>query len=291
MESHHAHHHPDHHHDGDEPAEEGALAELLDLDAEVLHDYLSSVIDWVAEQAADQPPRRILDLGCGTGTGSLALLGRFPGSAVTAVDASVPMLDHLRNKARELDVASRVRVVQADLDAGWPDTGPVDLVWASNSMHHMADPDRILAQILAALEPLGLLAVAEMDSFPRFLPDDLGFGRPGLEARCQAARDDARGDEMPHLGSDWGPRLAKAGFAVEAERTFVIGLEAPLPAPASRYALLSLQRVRSAIDGRISAEDLAALDTLLDTDGPASILRRNDLAVRTTRTVWLARRP
>src|ERR1700733_11995696 len=100
MESHHAHHHHDHHHDGDEAAEEGALAELLDLDAEVLHDYLSSVIDWVAEQAADQPPRRILDLGCGTGTGSLALLGRFPGSAVTAVDASVPMLDHLRNQAR-----------------------------------------------------------------------------------------------------------------------------------------------------------------------------------------------
>ncbi len=291
MESYHAHHHHDHHHDGDEPAEEEALAELLDLDAEVLHDYLGSVIDWVAGQAADQPPRRILDLGCGTGTGSLALLGRFPGSAVTAVDASGPMLDHLRNKARELDVASRVRVVQADLDAGWPDTGPADLAWASNSMHHMSDPDRVLAQILAALEPPGLLAVAEMDSFPRFLPDDLGFGRPGLEARCHAARDDARGDEMPHLGSDWGPRLAKAGFAVEAERTFVIGLEAPLPAAASRYALLSLQRVRSAIDGLISAEDLAALGTLLDTDGPASILRRDDLTVRTTRTVWLARRP
>jgi len=289
MESHHAHHH-DHQHDGDEPAQ-AVLAELLDLDAEVLHDYLSSVIDWVGELAADQPPRRILDLGCGTGTGSLALLRRFPGSEVTAVDASGPMLDRLRDKACELQVISRVHAVQADLDAGWPDTGPVDLAWASNSMHHMADPDRVLAQILAALEPGGLLAVAEMDSFPRFLPDDPGIGRPGLEERCHAAQDDVRGHEMPHLGSDWGPRLAKAGFAVEAGRTFAIGLEAPLPAPASRYALLSLQRLRSAIDGRISADDLAALDTLLDPDDPASIRQRGDLTVRTARTVWLARRP
>src|SRR4030081_1207937 len=98
MESHHAHHHHDHQHDGDEPAQ-AVLAELLDLDAEVLHAYLSSVIDWVGELAADQPPRRILDLGCGTGTGSLALLRRFSGSEVTAVDASAPMLDRLRDKA------------------------------------------------------------------------------------------------------------------------------------------------------------------------------------------------
>ena len=93
---------------------------------------------------------------------------------------------------------------------------------------------------------------------------------------------------MPHLGSDWGPRLAKAGFTVEARRTFAIDLEAPLPAPASRYAQASLPRLRSAMDGRLSADDLAALDTLLDPDDPASILRRDDLSVRTTRTVWAA---
>jgi SAM-dependent methyltransferase len=287
MESQHAHH-PHDHHGGVEPDE--AAAELLDLDAEVLHDYLTGVVEWVGELAADQPPRRILDLGSGTGTGSLALLRRFPGSQVTAVDASGPLLDHLRKKARERDVASRVRVVQADLDAGWPETGPVDLVWASNSLHHMADPDRVLAQVLAALEPGGLLAVAEMDSFPRFLPDDLGFGRPGLEARCLAARDEARGEEMPYLGSDWGPRLAEAGFAARAKRTFAIDLQPPLPAAAGRYALLSLRRVRSALDGRLSADDLATLDTLLDSGGSASILRRDDLTVRTTRTVWVSRR-
>ncbi|WP_440102618.1 hypothetical protein [Streptosporangium sp. H16] len=37
------------------------------------------------------------------------------------------------------------------------------------------------------------------------------------------------------------------------------------------------------------AEDLAALDRLFDTDGPHGILHRDDLTVRTERTVWAAR--
>ena len=41
----------------------------------------------------------------------------------------------------------------------------------------------------------------------------------------------------------------------------------------------------------MSADDLATLDTLIDSDGPDSVLRRGDLTVRTARTVWIARRP
>jgi hypothetical protein len=97
--------------------------------------------------------------------------------------------------------------------------------------------------------------------------------------------------ELPHLGSDWGPRLSGAGFAVEAARTFDIELTPPLPGSTGRFAQLSLRRLRSGLDGRLSAEDLAALDMLIDDDGPASVLQRDDLTVRATRTVWVARRP
>ena len=41
----------------------------------------------------------------------------------------------------------------------------------------------------------------------------------------------------------------------------------------------------------MSADDLAALDTLIDSDGPDSVLRRDDLTVRTEKAVWAARRP
>jgi SAM-dependent methyltransferase len=284
----HQHHHDHHQHDAAAEDGEAALAELVDLDAEVLHSYLSEVIAWVCELAADMPRRRILDLGTGTGTGALALAQRFEGAEVIAVDVSAPMLDRLRAKARELGVDSQIRAVQADLDAGWPTTGPVDLVWAASSLHHMADPDRVLAGVFAALPAGGLLAVAEMASLPRFLPDEVGRG---LEARCHAALAEGLAHEVPHLGADWGPRLRKAGFAVEAERVFAIDLEPPLPAAAGRYAQASLLRLRSGLDGQLSAADLATLGTLLDGHGPGSVLRRDDLTVRTTRTVWVARRP
>ena len=283
-----------HHHDQHDPAGgsgQASLAELLDLDAEVLHSYLSGVIDWVGELAAVLPPRQILDLGSGTGTGAFALLQRFEGSDVIALDISAPLLHRLRDKARVLGVADRVCTVQADLDAAWPAIDPVDLVWASSSLHHMADPDRVLTGVFAALRPGGLLAVIEIDSFPRFLPDDLGLGRPGLEARCHAALAERQADEVPQLGSDWSARLCQAGFTIEAQRPFAINLTPPLPASAGRYAQASLRRIRSSLNGRMGADDLAALDALIDSDGPDSVLQRDDLTVRTARTVWVVRRP
>ena len=288
METHqHGHHHQDH-----AAAETDAdMAELLDLDAEVTHSHLAEVTAWIRELAADPPPGRILDLGSGTGTGAFALLERFDQAEVIALDVSAEMLERLSGKARVLGVADRIRTVQADLDTAWPAIDAVDLAWASRSLHHLADPDRVLAEVFATLRPGGLLVVAEIASFPRFLPDDLGLGRPGLEARCHALLAERQTAELPHLGSDWGPRLSRAGFTIEAERPFVIDLSAPLPAASGRYAQASLRRIRSAVDGRLSADDLAVLDTLIDSDGPGGVLHRSDLTVRNTRTLWAARRP
>lgn len=267
------------------------MAELLDLDAEVLHDYLSGVTAWIEVLAADVPPRRILDLGAGTGTGTFALLDRFDGAHAVALDLSAQLLHHLRARAHALGLADRVRTVQADLDAAWPEIDTVDLVWASASLHHMADPDRVLTEVFAALRLGGLLVVVELDSFPRFLHDDLDIGRPGLEARGHAALAEWRAADLPELGSDWGSRLSQAGFTIQAERSFAIELSPPLPAATGRYAQASLRRMRANLDGRMSTDDLETLDTLLDSDGPAGLLQRDDLTVRAARTVWVARRP
>jgi SAM-dependent methyltransferase len=267
-----------------------ALADLLDLDAEVLHSYLSEVTAWVHDLAAGRPVGRILDLGSGTGTGAFALADRFPAAEVIAVDRSAEFLARLAGHARQLGLTGRVRTVQADLDAAWPAIGPADLVWASNSVHHTADPDRVLAKVFGALRPGGGLALAEMGALPRFLPDDIGLGEPGLEARCHAALAEAMATEVPHLGDDWAARLVKAGFTIEAERTFAIDLTPPLPAATARYVQATLSRMRSGLDGQMSPGDLATLDALVDGDGPASVLRRDDLTVRGARTVWMARR-
>ena len=265
-------------------------AESLDLDAEVLHSYHAQVFDWVCELTAGFPVRRILDLGTGTGTGALALAERFGHAQVIAVDSAAQLLDRCAAKARERGLAARIRLVQADLNAEWPVEGPVDLAWASKSLHHLTAPADVLARLSRTIRPGGFLAVAEIESFPRFLPDEAAGGGAELEERCHAALAGQIARDLPHLRADWSSLLKQAGFGVEATRTFTIDLEPPLPASAGRYAQASLQRVRQALDGKLSADDLAALDALVE-DGPGSVLRRDDLHVRAATNAWVARRP
>ncbi|NEB80674.1 methyltransferase domain-containing protein [Streptomyces sp. SID14478] len=287
-----AHAHTPHHdgsHSHHEDHDDSGQAEILDLDAEVLAEHIASITAWLPLKAE---PRRIVDLGCGTGAGTFALLERFPEAHVTAVDASAGHLQLLREKACARGVSDRVRTVQADLDADrWPDLGTPDLVWASASMHHMAHPDRALRSVRELLTPGGLFAVVELDGFPRFLPADAPEGRPGLEERAHRATDSFHAEHVPHRGADWGPMLTAAGFDVEDKRTVTVDIEGDRSAAIGRYAHGSLQRIRGAAAPALSPEDLTALDELLDVDGPHSILHRDDLAVRTERSVWAARRP
>ncbi|BBA95669.1 putative methyltransferase [Actinacidiphila reveromycinica] len=284
-----------HHHPGPPPAAPAPAtaglddqAEMLDLDAEVLAEHTAAITAWLPVHGR---PRRILDLGCGTGAGTFALLARFPAAEVTAVDASPAHLDRLREKADALGVADRVRVVRADLDGDWPDLGRPELVWASASLHHMADPDRTLGAVRALLAPGGLLAVVELAGFPRFLPAGAPRERPGLEERLHAALARHHAEHVPHRGADWGRKLAAAGFAVEGERTIGVHIAAADDGMVAGYALSALKRLRAGVAEALPADDLAALDRLLDTSAPTGLPHRDDLAVRTERTVWAARRP
>ncbi|MET9229276.1 methyltransferase [Lentzea sp. NPDC003310] len=225
-------------------------AEVLDLDAELLADHTAAVIDWLPTATA----RRVTDLGAGTGAGTFALLTRFPEAHVTAVDASVDHLQRLRTKAGERGVADRVHTVLADLDTDVPDIGAPDLIWASASLHHLADPVRTLRGLHDALAPGGLLAVVELSGMPRFLPEQAPDGHD---------------ERLPHRGADWAPMLTEAGFTVEGERTVTVHIERS--EAVERYARIVLGRQ-------------------LDPDVLEKTLRREDLALRTERKVWAARK-
>ncbi|MFC5061520.1 class I SAM-dependent methyltransferase [Actinomycetospora atypica] len=279
---HSTHDHAQHGH-GHGHADDGQ-ADVLDLDAEVLADHLASV---VARLPLRPGPAEIVDLGAGTGTGTLALLDHFPDAHVTAVDASAAHLQRLVGKADRAGVGDRVRTVEADLDAAWPDLGPADLVWASASLHHVADPDLVLRRLRGVLAPGGLLAVVELAGMPRFLPDDAPAGR--LEARLHAAVDRRMAEHMPHRGADWGVKLADAGYTLEDRHTLAIDEQRPGDDAVRRYATLVVRGMRDAFADDLPAEDLAALDELLDDPGPEGLARRDDLVVRTERTLWAAR--
>ncbi|MFJ4843474.1 class I SAM-dependent methyltransferase [Streptomyces sp. NPDC088746] len=290
----HTHHHgPGHHHEHDhgqaDTGQDDALAVVLDLDAEIFAPYLTAVTSRVAELAGDGVTH-VVDLGSGTGTGTFALLERFPHARVTAVDSSPAMLARLVEAARAKGLGDRVRTLETDAGAGLAGITDADLVWASASLHHVDDPASALDGVRAALRPGGLVAVAELDGMPRFLPDDAVAGRPGLEARCREALEGLHAEQMPHMGADWGAMLAGAGLLVEDERTERLELRAPLPTGVGRYAHVVLDRIRGALDGRADPADLAALGTLVD-GGPADVRHRDDLVVRSTRSLWIARRP
>lgn len=256
------------------------LIEVLDLDAEVLHEYFRDLIGWVGREAGDRP--RVVDLGAGSGTGSLAIARELPGSTVTAVDLSPPMLAHLRRRAEAAGLGDRIRIVEADLDQPWPDLGPTDVIWAAASMHHMADPAKALASAFGALRPGGLLVIAELESFPRFLA---GTADEEVELRGHAESAKRRREAGLHMHENWGERMTQAGFTSVAERRFDIDLRPPLPAAAARYATASMARMRQGGEGRLSSADLVALERIV-----AGLPGRDDLSVRSQRTVWLARR-
>ncbi|GAA3756289.1 class I SAM-dependent methyltransferase [Streptomyces tremellae] len=282
----HAHTHPGRSHRDDLP---DGLAEMLDLDAGLFAPHIAGLTGRIARLARG-PVTRVVDLGAGTGAGTFALLERFPDARVTAVDTDQDMLARITATARARGLGERVRTLEADAGAGLPGVEGADLVWASASLHHVEDPVAALAGVRAALRPGGLLAVAELDGLPRFLPDDAVPARPGVEERCRALLDAVHAERVPHLGADWSALLAAAGLTVEEERTDRLALRAPLPESAGRYAHLVLARIRTAVEERADPADRTALDTLLD-GGPQDVRRRGDLVVRSTRGTWIARRP
>ena len=284
----HAHH--DHHAHRHAGAAEDDYTDLLDLDAEVLRDYWSDALDWVQSMATGTGPTRLLDLGAGTGTGAIGLAERFPDAEVIALDVSPVSLAKIGAKAAAAGLAARVRPVEADLDAGWPDLGLLDLSWASASLHHMADPARVLRDALRATRPGGLIAVSEFASQLLFLPDELGFGRPGFEGRIIDVLGHAYTEEMPTLGSAWAPRLTESGWTVVAERDFRIDQDPPTHPDAARYARAWFARLSEGLADRLEPDDQATLAALLDERNPRSLTNRTDLHIRGGRTITIARR-
>ena len=158
----HAHHHGHSHSHGHShgqahhgPAD--LLPALLDLDAVVHAPMISEATGIVAATAGRPGPvRSVVDLGAGTGTGTVALARRFPDAVVTAVDLSTEMLDAVRRRADEAGLSERVRTVRADIGSDGLPVDAVDVVWASAMLHEVPDPRAALATLRSAHAPGGV---------------------------------------------------------------------------------------------------------------------------------------
>jgi ubiquinone/menaquinone biosynthesis C-methylase UbiE len=106
-------------------------------------------------------PESLLDLGCGDGVLSEAVLTRYPDAKATLVDFSEPML--LEARRRFGSKADPPRFVRVDFsDKAWTESvkasAPFDLVISGYAIHHQTDElkRRLYAEVFGLLKPGGL---------------------------------------------------------------------------------------------------------------------------------------
>ena len=291
------HGHGDHdapHHHGFDSAEMVAFAEL---EGEVLIGFVETAGSVLAEicRLHDVQVRRVVDLGCGPGVGTCALAQRFSSADVLAVDGSAAMLERAAERAERLGLGDRIATRRVDLPDGLDAVGRADIVWASMVIHHVGDEAAALRRISALLESGGLLAIVERAGPVRVLPDDVDLGRPGLWQRLDAAWDswfaEMRAelpDSTPSAGG-YAALLEQAGFEVLADDVLPLAVDPPLDASARRFAQRQLQSARVQLGSHASEGDVEALDVLIDDAAADGIMRRDDVQLRTTRQLVVAR--
>ena len=126
-----------------------------------------------------EAPRRVLDLGTGTGLGARAIAKRFPDADVVGVDLSPGMVEEAR-RLLEPELAGRVRYEAADASRLRFEDGRFDLVVLLNMIPFFEELARITA-------PGGTLVLAYSSGpeTPIYTPPEtlrrrlepLGFGR------------------------------------------------------------------------------------------------------------------
>jgi hypothetical protein len=145
------------------------------------------------------------------------------------------------------------------------------------------------------VRPGGLLAVVERGLAPRFLPRDIGLGRPGLQARLDSLHEDwftVMREALPghtEAVEDWPAMLARAGLTPAGTRTFLTDLPAPLEARTRAHLHAQLSRYRDTLGERLDTDDIEVLDALVDEEAPTGILRRPDAFYLTATTVHTGR--
>ncbi|CAL9634787.1 Trans-aconitate 2-methyltransferase [Streptomyces sp. enrichment culture] len=300
MTHHHEHHHdgdhgPGHHHDHTD-IDWAEMAPLLESQAELFAPLYEQALNWLAKEVTE--PGLVVDAGSGPGVISGLLAETFPGARIVAVDGSAPLLERAGARAARLGFADRFGTLAGELPEVLDALDyPADLLWASRSVHHLGDQSAALAALAARLAPGGTLAVLEGGLPARFLPRDIGFGRPGLQARLDAVEEERFARMRAELpGSvahteDWPALLASAGLRRPRSRTFLLDLPAPATDRARAYVVTSLGRIREAMAERLDAEDRATLDRLLDPGDEASLHHRPDVFVLAAHTVHTAVRP
>jgi ubiquinone/menaquinone biosynthesis C-methylase UbiE len=143
-----------------------------------LHHQIAEEVALLAAGLAPKP-RRVLDVGCGTGYLLRGLAEKLPAAQVMrGIDAAPRMVEVARSMASDARLGFTVGVAE---DLPYEDAS-FDLVVSTTSFDHWHDQQRGLAECARVLEPEGHLLLADL--FSRWLIPTL-FGSRRGKARTQ----------------------------------------------------------------------------------------------------------
>ncbi len=103
-----------------------------------------------------------VDLGCGAGQLVLAIARQAPGLHVTGIDLSEKMLADARQAAQKAGLENQVDFRLGNVEKiPFPDRS-LDLVVSTASLHHWADPVKVLNEIDRVLKPGGAFYIFDL---------------------------------------------------------------------------------------------------------------------------------
>ena len=121
-------------------------------------------IDEVVGKLQLKPGQVVADIGAGTGLFEGALAGAVsPGGTVYAVDIDQGLVDHIMQRAKDLNVTNVRGVLGKFTDPTLPARN-VDLAFINDVLHHIEDRATYLKSLAGYLKPSGRIAV--IDFYP-----------------------------------------------------------------------------------------------------------------------------
>ena len=159
-------------------------------------------------------PRKVLDVGCGTGNATLEAARRWPGATLVGLDGSRGMLEVAGRLASRLDpeVSRRISFVLADAAALPLEDRFVDLVTCAYVLQQIPDRRAALREMFRVLRPGGTVAIVGWTR--EKIPFAAEVELEAALAECGIVRPVRRHSSAGHFASDRAAanEVRKAGF-------------------------------------------------------------------------------
>lgn len=203
-------------------------------------------------------PKTVLDAGCGTGEGAIALLKRYRRATVVALDLACEMLRHTRRRSGWL---RRPQLACGDAESLPFADGCLDLIYSNLTLQWCNELDQALAEFRRVMRPGGLLMFSTLG------PDTL------KELRAAWAQTDQRTHVNAFIDMhDIGDALVRAGFAdpvMDAELITLTYTEV-------RKLMRDLKQIGAANSTLGRPRSLLGRRRLLQVEAAYEIFRRSD---------------